>query len=256
MRVISLNANGLRSAHSKGLFSWLEQQNADIICLQETRVHLNNFQSFNLTGYSCFSHDAIKPGYSGVAVYTKHDPVAVNIGLGEKWIDDEGRYIHLEYQDFIIASVYLPSGSSGEHRQELKYHFMDVYYRYLSSLYDTKPLILCGDFNIAHQQRDIKNWRQNQKSSGFLPTEREWLTQIFNEFRLADAFRVLNQEENQYTWWSFRTKARERNVGWRIDYQIISDSLSPLVKSVNIYKEQYFSDHAPLIIDYDISIKI
>lgn len=257
MRVISLNVNGIRSAAKKGLFSWLNQQNADFICLQETKAQLEQLTDplFYPEGYHHYYFSAQKPGYSGVAVYTKHKPLNILSGLGWDCADKEGRYLQVDFAQLSIASIYLPSGTSGPERQAHKFEFMKQYMEILKQLHQHKRhFIICGDWNIAHRQIDLKNWRGNQKNSGFLPEERAWMEELFEAVGFVDAFRVVNQDPEHYTWWSNRGQAWAKNVGWRIDYQVISPALRDSVKSVAIYKDQRFSDHAPLIIDYDIKI--
>lgn len=255
MRVISFNVNGIRSAIKKGAFRWLAKQNADVICLQEVRASDKVLASsdLQLPGYHSYYCHAQKSGYSGVGILSKKEPTNVVDKLGFALADDEGRYIQAEFGKLVIASLYLPSGTSGEQRQDLKYHFLDKYIVMLQAVVKSKrPTIICGDWNIAHKNIDLKNWKSNQKNSGFLPDERAWLDKVFGETGLVDAFRVLNQEENQYTWWSNRARAWENNVGWRIDYQVVTQDLSSKIKKVAIYRDEKFSDHAPLIIDYDI----
>lgn len=255
MRIITLNVNGIRSAEKKGALRWLAKQNADVICLQEVRAPDSIFEqeAFQLPGYYCFSKSAQKSGYSGVAIYSKKFPDKVVKHLEFELADDEGRYIHIELGDLVVASLYMPSGTSGESRQELKYHFMEIYESIMHEYLATKkPHIICGDWNIAHKQIDLKNWKSNQKNSGFLPQERAWLDKVFYQIGFIDAFRVVNQQPDQYTWWSHRARAWENNVGWRIDYQIVTPDLQNSIKSVSIYRDEKFSDHAPLTIDYDI----
>lgn len=255
MRIISLNVNGIRSATTKGVFRWLSSQNADVICLQETRAAADICQlsAHQLEGYHCYYESAVKKGYSGVAIFSKQKPDNIVTKLGFALADDEGRYIHIEFANLIIASIYFPSGTSGDERQALKYHFMDSFEPTLDKILQSKKsTILCGDWNIAHKQIDLKNWKANQKNSGFLPEERAWLDKLFDKKGFVDAFRVVNHEAEQYTWWSNRGRAWDNNVGWRIDYQILTPDLCDKVKKVSIYKEERFSDHAPLIIEYAI----
>ena len=255
MRVITFNANGIRAAAKKGFFAWFYQQDADVLCIQETKAQEHQLQDdlFIHDSYQRFFFDALKPGYSGVAIYTRRVPDKITKGLGFPLCDTEGRYLEAEFGRLKIASLYLPSGSSGEVRQALKFEFMKIYQDVLKAqLHSDYDYIICGDFNIIHQKIDIKNWASNQKSSGCLPLERAWLDHLFNELGWVDAFRVLNQEPDQYTWWSERAKAWDKNVGWRIDYQISSPNLKNKISKVAIYRAQKFSDHAPLIIDYDI----
>ncbi len=255
MRVISFNANGIRSAARKGFFEWLREQNADFICVQETkaqRAQLEEDATFFPEQYTCEYIDAVKKGYSGVAIYAREKPTSVVKGLGFEVSDEEGRYLQFDYPYLSVASIYLPSGTSGDIRQAVKYEFLDQFQAYLDELKASgRPCIICGDYNIAHKNIDIKNWRSNQKHSGFLPEERAWLDVLFGEKGFVDAFRVVNQEPEQYTWWSNRGQARAKNVGWRIDYQVITPELEPFLLDARVAPEPFFSDHAPLIIDYD-----
>ncbi len=253
-RVISLNANGIRAAARKGFFDWLPRQNADVVCIQETKAQLHQLEDdiFHPAGYHCYYEDAEKKGYSGVAVYSRQKPDRVVRGLGVEEFDREGRYLEVQLDGVSVVSVYLPSGSSSEERQEVKYRFMDAFLPHLRRLRRRRnEYILCGDWNIAHRKIDIRNWRSNQKNSGFLPEERAWMDHVFDRVKLVDAFRVVNQEEHQYTWWSNRGRAWDNNVGWRIDYQVVTPGLKDRVRGCEIYKEERFSDHAPLILEYD-----
>lgn len=257
MRVITLNTNGIRSAARKGLFDWFKQQNADVLCIQETKAYVHELEeSFpHPEGYHLFYANAEKKGYSGVAIYTRVKPKSVITNLDFSYADTEGRYIQAEFEDITIASLYLPSGASKEERQLVKYEFMDFYESRLQDIgTGSRPFIICGDFNIVHKEIDIKNWKSNQNNSGCLPQERAWLDKLFAEYGLVDGFRTVNQDANQYTWWSNRGQAWAKNVGWRIDYQIVTQHLKSKIKSVSIYKEQKFSDHAPVIIDYDFNL--
>lgn len=256
MKIISVNLNGIRSAERKGFFEWMQEQDADIVCVQEIRAQMKELkgEQFRPEGYYSYFVDAEKKGYSGVGIYTKVEPERVTKSLGWHVADNEARYIQLDYPDFSVVSLYLPSGTSGDERQTLKYEFLDNYLEILKQQkQQSREMIICGDWNIAHKKIDIKNWRGNQKNSGFLPEERAWLDTLFDEVGYVDAFRVLNQEEDQYTWWSNRGRAYENNVGWRIDYQVVTPGLKDKIKSVDIYKDQKFSDHAPLIVDYDLA---
>ncbi|MDP2903948.1 MAG: exodeoxyribonuclease III [Methylovulum sp.] len=255
MRIISFNANGIRSAERKGFFNWMQLQNADIICIQETKaqVHQLDLDCFYPKGYHCFYHDAEKKGYSGVALYCKKQPDNLISGIGWPDFDAEGRFIEAKFDNLSVVSLYLPSGSSGEERQAIKFDFMGRFMPYLQECAENgRDTIICGDWNIAHKEIDLKNWRGNQKNSGFLPEERAWMTQLFAEGQWLDAFRLINSDAEQYTWWSNRGQAWAKNVGWRIDYQIISASLKDKVTATSIYKDERFSDHAPLIMDYDL----
>lgn len=254
MRVISFNANGIRAAARKGFFEWLAGEDADFVCIQETKAwheQLEDNPIFFPSSYYCVYVDAQKKGYSGVAIYAKKKPNQVIKTLGFDVSDNEGRYLQFDYDNLSVISAYLPSGTTGSVRQEIKYEFLDAFEAHLVALRDTgRQYIICGDYNIAHKNIDIKNWRGNQKNSGFLPEERAWLDKLFGELGFVDAFRVLNQEPDQYTWWSNRGQARAKNVGWRIDYHVITNNLTAAVQDARIVPEPRFSDHAPLIIDY------
>ncbi len=256
MRIITLNANGIRAAARKGFFDWMQRQNADVVCIQETKAQIHQLtdEVYSPPGYHCYYEDAVKKGYSGVAIYSRHRPERVVRGFGDEEFDQEGRYLELRLGKLSIASVYLPSGSSSEERQAAKFRFLDVFMPHLRKLRRRRSeYILCGDWNIAHKKIDLKNWRGNQKNSGFLPEERQWMDQLLTGERFVDAFRVVNQEPEQYTWWSNRGQAWAKNVGWRIDYQVVTPGLKDKVLSTDIYKDDRFSDHAPLTIDYDWS---
>ena len=255
MKIITLNTNGIRSASRKGFFDWMRRQHADVICLQETKAHIHQLDKQLLApaGYSAFFNDAAKKGYSGVALYSRKKPDRIIDKLGWTVADEEGRYLQVDFGTLSVVSIYLPSGSSGEERQAVKFDFMDRLMPVLKKMRKQKQqYILCGDWNIAHRKIDLKNWRGNRKNSGFLPEERAWMDELFDEVGMVDAFRVVNQEENQFTWWSNRGQAWSKNVGWRIDYQIISPQLKTRVVSADIYKRKRFSDHAPLIVEYSI----
>jgi len=255
MRIISLNCNGIRSAYSKGLYTWLSRQRADILCLQETKAQIDQLteEIRQPKGWHTHFVDAEKKGYSGVAIFSKQKPDRVVRGFGEELFDSEGRYVQADFGDLSVASLYLPSGSSKEERQAFKFKFLDYYLpELIKKRKDKRRYILCGDWNIAHKEIDLKNWRGNRKNSGFLPEEREWMDKLFLQAGYVDGFRVVNQKPDEYTWWSNRGQAWANNVGWRIDYQVISESLTNSVSSASIYKKERFSDHSPLIIDYEI----
>jgi exodeoxyribonuclease III len=254
MRIITLNVNGIRSAAKKGLFEWLARQNADLVCLQEVKAQESDLTAEMLApkGFRGFFNCAEKKGYAGVALYSRHEPDTVHVGFGSKEHDEEGRYLQADFGPLSIVSIYLPSGSAGPHRQESKFRFMVHFLPVLKKLCDDgRQYILCGDWNIAHKEIDLKNWKSNQKNSGFLPEERAWLTQVFDELGWVDVFRTLNDKPDQYTWWSNRGRAYEKNVGWRIDYQIATPGIAKKAEKERIYKDKRFSDHAPLTIDYD-----
>ena len=255
MRVITLNVNGLRSAAGKGVFRWLAAQRADVVCLQEIKcqeLDLDARLHGLKTHSSCYAF-AEKKGYSGVALMSRRQPDEVARGFASREFDAEGRYVEARFGNLWVISVYLPSGSAGPHRQASKFRFLKQFIRHLEALKKRgHDVILCGDWNIAHKEIDLKNWRSNQKNSGFLPEERAWLTRVFEELGYVDVFRRLNARAEQYTWWSNRGQARAKNVGWRIDYQVVSKSLAGKARAASIYTAERFSDHAPLTMDYDI----
>jgi exodeoxyribonuclease-3 len=254
LRVITLNVNGIRSAAKKGVFRWLAAQRADVVCLQEMKCHevdldarLHNLKAFE----SCYAF-AEKKGYSGVALLSRRSPDEVKQGFAAPEFDAEGRYVEARFGKLWVISLYMPSGSAGPHRQGVEISFLKKFLIHLEKIKNRgHEIILCGDWNIAHQEIDLKNWRSNQKNSGFLPQEREWLTQVFDELGFVDVFRKLNSRPEQYTWWSNRGQAWKKNVGWRIDYQIATPGVAATARKESIYKAKRFSDHAPLTIDYD-----
>ena len=255
MRVITLNMNGIRAAGRKGFFEWMQSQDADFICLQETKAQMQHLPDamYRPEGYHCAFHCAQKKGYSGVGLYARREPDSIQRGLGWPCADDEGRYIQFDYPDLSIASIYLPSGSSGDERQAHKFDFMQRFMPHMDALLQAgKPFILCGDLNIVHKEIDIKNFKPNRNRSGCLPSERAWLDDLFEERTWVDAFRVVDQRAEQYTWWSNRGRSWDNNVGWRIDYQVVTPDMRQNIKQASIYKEQRFSDHAPLIVDYAV----
>ncbi|MCK5092468.1 MAG: exodeoxyribonuclease III [Gammaproteobacteria bacterium] len=257
MRIITANVNGIRAAAKKGFFQWMVRQRADVVCIQETKAQVWQLEDkvFRPRGWHAFFHDAEKKGYSGVAIYSRRKPDKVISGLGWPDMDAEGRYIEVRYGALSVVSVYLPSGSSSEERQAIKFGFLERFMPYLRKLkLKRREYVLCGDWNIAHREIDLKNWRGNRKNSGFLPEERAWMDELFGPAGFVDAFRRVNDKPDQYTWWSNRGQAWVNNTGWRIDYQIITPKLAPLVKSTSIYKDERFSDHSPLIVDYDFKL--
>jgi exodeoxyribonuclease-3 len=257
MRIITINLNGIRSAARKGFFQWMARQRADVVCIQETRaqVHQLDDKIFWPRGWHAYFHDAGKKGYSGVAIYSKRKPDKVNVGLGWPDMDAEGRYIEACFGKLSVVSVYLPSGSSSEERQQVKFGFLDRFMLYLRKLrLKRREYILCGDWNIAHKEIDLKNWRGNRKNSGFLPEERAWMDELFGPAGYVDTFRAVNPAADQYTWWSNRGQAWAKNVGWRIDYQVATPGIAKSVQAARIYKDKRFSDHAPLIMDYDYDL--
>ena len=239
----------------RACFSWLAQQLADVICLQEARAREEQFagHDIRLPGYHAAYYPAERPGYAGVALYSRAAPERVVRGFGVREFDCEGRYLEARFPGLSVVSLYLPSGSSGPERQKSKDRFLKAFLPHLRALKrQRRQYILCGDWNIAHREIDLKNWRANQKNSGFLPHERAWLDELFDELGYIDAFRSVNPHPEQYTWWSNRGQAWAKNVGWRIDYQIASPALAAAARSAQIYKDQRFSDHAPLIMDYEL----
>lgn len=258
MRIITFNANGIRSAARKNFFDWFAGQDADVLCVQETKAQyeqLENDEVYFPAGYHSYFCDAEKKGYSGVALYTRHQPDKVVKGLGWPDIDREGRYLQIDLGKLSIVSLYMPSGTSGEERLAFKLDFMERL-KPLLRAYRRKrrEFIICADWNIAHKPIDLKNWRANQKNSGFLPEERAWLDWLYDECGFVDSFRIVCDEPDQYTWWSNRGRAREKNVGWRLDYQVITPALTDRVAEASIYTGDKFSDHAPLTMEYHIDI--
>jgi exodeoxyribonuclease-3 len=258
MRIITLNANGIRAAARKGFFDWMHKQHADVVCIQETKSQHPQLQDrhFFPPGYHVYYHDAVKKGYSGVALYSRHQPTQVHYGIGWDVMDSEGRWLRADFGDLSVISLYLPSGSSKEERQQVKFRCMEYLQPLLIDMAkDGREYIICGDWNIAHRKIDIKNWRGNVNRSGFLPEERAWMSELFGDVGLADAFRQLEPGEHQYTWWSNRGRAWDNNTGWRIDYQVTTPELASRARSAEIYKKERFSDHAPLILDYDFELQ-
>ncbi|MDJ0655557.1 MAG: exodeoxyribonuclease III [Xanthomonadales bacterium] len=253
MRIITLNANGIRAAQRKGFFDWLAGQDADVVCIQETKAQLDQLKLPDFFPFEhCYYHDAEKKGYSGVALYSRHEPDRVQAGLGRDAFDREGRWLQADFGQLSVVSLYMPSGSSSEERQAVKFEVMDWMMPLLEDMArDGREYLICGDWNIAHKAIDLKNWRGNQKNSGFLPEERAWMDALFDQAGWVDAFRRVDQREEQYTWWSNRGQAWAKNVGWRIDYQIGTPGIAQTARAVDIYKDERFSDHAPLIMDYD-----
>ena len=261
-KLTSLNLNGIRSAASKGVEAWVAQHSPDCICVQEVKAQADDVRGRHdvLAGLKGHFHFAQKKGYSGVAVYSRHEPTDVVVGFGSEEFDAEGRYVELRFdtpqRKLSIISCYFPSGSSGEDRQQAKFRFLDVFDPHLVALKQTREFILCGDVNIAHKEQDLKNWKGNLKNSGFLPEERAWMTKLLSETGLVDIYRHLHPDTTDecYTWWSNRGQAWAKNVGWRLDYQIATPGLAPVARQARIYKDSRFSDHAPLTIEYDLGL--
>ena len=254
MRIITLNLNGIRSASRKDFFKWMTRQRADVVCVQELKAQAADL-STEMRGPGSFKgyfHHAEKKGYSGVGLYCRREPDRVIEGVGVSEVDSEGRYLRADFGPLSVISVYLPSGSAGAHRQQAKFRFMDHFFPRLKSLAaEGREILLCGDWNIAHKEIDLKNWRGNQKNSGFLPEERAWLTRVFDDLGWVDVFRRVDPRPEQYTWWSNRGQAWAKNVGWRIDYHIATPKIAACARRAAIFKKKRFSDHAPLTIDYD-----
>ncbi len=257
-KIVSVNTNGIRAAARKGFFDWLQQEQADVVCIQETKAQVHQLSApvFTPEGYHCYYNDAERKGYSGTALYSRVKPRKVTTSLGWDPLDSEGRYLQADYDGISVISLYLPSGSSSEEAQEKKYRFMDQFLEHLRALRrKRREFIICADWNICHKEIDLKNWRSNQKNSGFLPEERAWLDVLYNEVGYVDSFRLVNEEPDQYTWWSNRGQAWAKNVGWRLDYQVITPKLVDSVKAAAIYKDERFSDHAPQIMEYDFELQ-
>jgi exodeoxyribonuclease III len=250
---MTFNLNGIRSAHSKGAFAWLAAQQPEIILLQEVRALEHQLPDLGLKGYRAFWNPAQKPGYSGVGILTKLEPKSVSFGIDSSEFDHEGRVLRAEFDGFDVVSAYIPSGSSGEERQAAKMRFLAEFLTHLEALKIAgRELIVGGDFNIAHQKIDLKNWRGNQNQSGFLPEDRAWIDSLL-ELGWRDSFRdLVGGEAVHYSWWSARGGARAKNVGWRLDYQFTTPKLAALASNPRIHSTDLFSDHAPVILEYQI----
>jgi len=257
LRIISLNVNGIRAAMRKGFYEWMAQQDADVICLQEVRARAEQISDpvYHPEKYHFYQFEAEKPGYSGVAIYTRHEPDRVQCGIGWSDFDAEGRFLQVDIGKLSVVSLYVPSGSSGDPRLQLKLDYLERLKPFFKAARrKRRQFVFCADWNIAHRQIDIKNWRSNQKNSGFLPEERAWLDWLYDEAGYVDVFRQLDQREEQYTWWSNRGQAWAKNVGWRLDYQAVTPKLAKAAVATSVYRDQRFSDHAPVTIDYDVEI--
>lgn len=259
LKIVSANLNGIRSASKKGFFEWMAQQAPHFVCVQELKAQAADMTPEFLAphGYHGHFHYAEKKGYSGVGIYSKFEPDAIQVGFGCHEFDAEGRYVQCDFGKLSVISLYCPSGSSSDERQQAKFRFMDVFLPHLAKLRESgQEIVICGDWNIAHKEIDLKNWKSNQKNSGFLPEERAWLTRVFDEIGWHDVYRRLHPDAtgDAYTWWSNRGQAWAKNVGWRIDYHISTGGIADKAKAAAIYKEQRFSDHAPLTVEYDFQI--
>ena len=259
-RLVTLNVNGIRSAANKGFVEWAGNTDADCMGVQEVKAQAEDVAGKldTVAGMKGHFHFADKKGYAGVGLYTKKAPSAVVVGWGSKEFDAEGRWIETRFdtakRKLSLISCYFPSGSSGEDRQAAKFRFLSRMYPYLMKLKAEREFILVGDINIAHKEIDLKNWKSNQKNSGFLPEERAWMTKLLSEGGLVDVFRTLNTQPEQYTWWSNRGQAWAKNVGWRLDYHLATPALAATAKRESIFLDQRFSDHAPLLIEYDFKL--
>jgi len=255
--IVTLNANGIRAAARKGFFDWLEREQPDIVCIQETKAqeHQLDESPFYPAGYHCYYNDAERKGYSGTALYSRVQPRKVIDRLGWDPADNEGRYLQADYDGLSVVSLYLPSGSSSDAALAKKYAFMDRFYEHLRGLRrKRREFVICADWNICHKEIDLRNWKANQKNSGFLPEERAWLDRVYDELGYLDSFRLVEPGPDQYTWWSNRGQAWAKNVGWRLDYQVITPGLADRVSAASIYKDERFSDHAPQTMVFDLEL--
>ncbi len=257
LSIVTLNANGIRAAARKGFFEWLEREQPDIVCIQETKAqeHQLDKSPFYPARYHCYYNDAERKGYSGTALFARVKPRKVTDRLGWDPADNEGRYLQADFDGLSVVSLYLPSGSSGEAALAKKYDFMDRFFEHLRSLRrKRREFVICADWNICHREIDLRNWKANQKNSGFLPEERAWLDRVYEELGYRDAFRIVEPGPDQYTWWSNRGQAWSKNVGWRLDYQVITPGLVGRVRAASIYTDERFSDHAPQAMVYDLAV--
>lgn len=256
MKIISYNLNGIRAAAGKGLFDWLEKENPDIFCVQETKAQPEQIDllTFRSLGYEYnYLHSAQKKGYSGVGIFSKKEPDYYSVGMNHSLFDAEGRVIRADFGDLTVVCVYIPSGTTGDVRQAVKMEFLDFFTNYLLELRKERPnLIICGDYNICHKPIDINHPERHQKTSGFLPEERQWFDQLI-ELGFVDSFREFNQEPEQYSWWSYRSNARAKNLGWRIDYHIVTESIRSRLKHAEIHPYVVFSDHSPVVLEINES---
>lgn len=253
MRVYSWNVNGLRAVAKKNFLEWIEEENPDILCIQETKLQENQLEDNikNIEGYYSYFSFAEKKGYSGVATYTKEEPISVKHGIGIEKFDSEGRILIIEFENFTLLNIYFPNGQRDEERLQYKLEFYEALFNYCDELVkEGKKLVICGDYNTAHNEIDLKNPKANEKTSGFLRIERDWLDKII-ERGYTDTFRNMNPDKIKYSWWSYRFKARERNAGWRIDYHFVSNNLLDKVKNTEILNDVYGSDHCPVMLELD-----
>jgi exodeoxyribonuclease-3 len=258
LRVTSFNANGIRAAARKGFFAWLRRTAPDVLCIQETKAQEHQVppEALDIPEYRHVTFvDARKRGYSGVAIYAKREPDRVVRGIGMADMDSEGRYVRYDWGALSIASLYVPSGTSGEARQNVKNGFLERFLGTLAEmLHDGRRYIVCGDYNVAHRDIDTYDPVRNAHVTGFFPHERAWMDTVVDEIGWVDAFREIDRDAKRYTWWSNWPGAFERNLGWRIDYQLVTPNVAPFVRSASIYRDERFSDHAPLTIGYDLTV--
>ena len=250
MTIYSWNVNGIRAIAKKGFFEWIDSSSPDILCLQETKAHIDQLDEslINIPGYRSYFCSGKRKGYSGVAIYSKVEPNLVEYGIGIERFDEEGRIIIAHYDEFTLLNIYFPNGQKDDERLSYKLEFYDAMLEYCNGLKsDGKKLIICGDYNTAHREIDLKNPQANSKTSGFLPVEREWMDK-FIQNGYVDTFRHFHPEEIKYSWWSYRFKARERNAGWRIDYHFVSDDMLDMIQGADILNDVYGSDHCPVVI--------
>jgi exodeoxyribonuclease-3 len=253
MKIISYNVNGIRSAMSKGFVDWIKAANPDVLCLQEIKCCEDKLDkaAFAALGYTGYIHPAVKKGYSGVAVFTKQPPINISIGCGSDLYDCEGRVLRVDFPAFSVLNIYMPSGSSGETRQTFKMQWLNYFLEYVQQVRQQVPgLVICGDYNICHEAIDIHNPKANANSSGFLPEERSWFRHFLAQGYI-DSFRHFNPEPHNYTWWSYRAGARRKNLGWRIDYAIVTENLRMNLKRAAILPEAQHSDHCPVLLEID-----
>ena len=254
MRIMTFNANGIRAAERKGFFKWFADQDIDVVCIQETKAQTHQLDDdlFCPDGYHCWYCDAEKKGYAGTALFSRVEPKDVSFGLGWESCDSEGRFIRADFDGISICALYMPSGTSGDERQAVKYDFMDRLYDVMAGFRrKRREFVICADWNIAHCEIDLKNWRGNQKNSGFLPDERAWLDHLYDDGGWVDGYRVIHPDTVQYTWWSHRGRAWDNDTGWRLDYQVVTPALTKRIVAADVYTGERFSDHAPMTMEYD-----
>ncbi|MAQ31137.1 MAG: exodeoxyribonuclease III [Flavobacteriales bacterium] len=250
MKIISYNINGIRAAMRKGLINWLKSYSPDVVCFQEIKANHDQFDvsEFEQLGYNCYWHSAQKKGYSGVAILSKIKPNNIIYGCGVEKFDCEGRVITAEFNNISVLSCYFPSGTSGQERQAFKIEFLNFFYKFIEAQKNTRHLLVCGDYNICHKAIDIHNPIRNKNTSGFLPEERNWITNFLN-LGFVDTFRILNPQPHYYSWWSYRAQSRKNNKGWRIDYHMLSEDIKQNIKKADILSEVYHSDHCPILLE-------